>query len=78
MATGARALELLSGFVRLPNGLYERFEEVVYESVFDLVQVREALLRCGFARVHLARWQELLSPLQQPEDEERVFFVAAK
>jgi hypothetical protein len=51
---------------------------VVYESVFDLVQVREALLRCGFARVHLARWQELLSPLQQPEDEERVFFVAAK
>lgn len=73
-----RALEMLSGFVRLPNGLYERFEEAVYESVFDLAQVQEALLRCGFPHVRLARWQDLHSPLAEPEEEDRVFFIATK
>lgn len=68
----------ISGFVRLPNGLYERFEEVVFNTAFKMERVRDALLSVGWKNVYFARIQDLKTALDEPEKEGRVFFVASK
>lgn len=73
-----RAWTRISGFLRLENGLYERFEETAYNTVFDLQEVREALLNVGWRKVHFARVDDLSTPLDDPESEVRVFIVANK
>jgi SAM-dependent methyltransferase len=73
-----RAWTHLSGFTRLANGLYERFEETVYNTVFDLVWVREALLETGWQDVYCARVEDLAQPWEEPEKDKRAFFVAHK
>ncbi|GAA6750755.1 class I SAM-dependent methyltransferase [Thermus antranikianii] len=73
-----RAWMRISGFVRMPNGLYERFEETVFNTVFELEKVREALLDIGWKNVYFARIQDLKAPLDEPEQEGRVFIVASK
>lgn len=73
-----RAYTRLSGFLKKTGELYERFEETVYNSVFDMNQVRDSLLRIGWRDVHFARYEELAMPIIEPEKEDRVFFVAHK
>lgn len=67
----------ISGFFRMPNGLYERFEETVYNTVFAMERVRQMLLDVGWQNVYFARIQDLKSPLAEPEKEIRVFAVAS-
>jgi SAM-dependent methyltransferase len=73
-----RAYTRLSGFIRVSDGLYERFEETVFNTVFDLSWVHDTLLEIGWQHVHCARIDELTTPLDEPEREGRVFFVAFK
>ncbi len=73
-----RAITKLSGFVRRPDGQYERFNEIVTNTVFDMQTVGDALRRIGWRHVHCARQQELAVPIDDPESEGRVFFVARK
>jgi SAM-dependent methyltransferase len=73
-----RAWTQVSGFLRTPKGLYERFEETVYNTVFDLAWVRQMLLEIGWQEVHCARIEELDQPIEEPEREVRTFFVARK
>lgn len=73
-----RAHTQVSGFIRLANGLYERFEETVFNTVFEMAWVRDALIATGWQRVHYARIEDLSSPIAEPEKEDRVFFVAHK
>jgi hypothetical protein len=73
-----RAYTQLSGFVQTTEGLYQRFEETVYNTVFEMVAVRDTLLDIGWQSVHFARIEDLASPIQEPEGEARVFFVARK
>ena len=73
---GGRAQVLLSGFIRVAEGRYERFEEVAYNTVFKLDDVKQALLDAGWNRIHLARGQDLATPVDDPEQEGRIFFVA--
>jgi SAM-dependent methyltransferase len=73
-----RALTRISGFARARDDLYERFEETVFNTAFDMAQVREMLLAAGWRGVHFARLQELATPLDEPEEEGRVFIVAQK
>lgn len=75
---GDRAFTKLSGFFRMANGLYERFDETVFNYVFDMAWVREALLRTGWQHVHCARFDDLATPIPDPEQEDRTFFVANK
>jgi ubiquinone/menaquinone biosynthesis C-methylase UbiE len=72
-----RAWIKLTGFVRNSSGLYERFEETVYNTVFSLDWVRKVLNDVGWTNVHFARIRDLSTPLAQPEDEGRVFVVAS-
>lgn len=73
-----RAVMTISGFIRSDGEMYERFEETVFNTVFSLREVEEALLKTGFQEAHAARVQELSEPLAAPENEGRVFFVAKK
>lgn len=71
-----RAYTRITGFNRLENGTYERFDETVFNCAFDLKDVEKALLEQGFRFIHLARLDDLAVPLEKPEEERRVFVVA--
>ena len=75
---GQKAFMRISGFVPGGDGLYERFEETAYEVAFDLRTVREALRETGFRRVHFARLQDLDAPVDDPEQETRIFILAER
>ena len=73
-----RASIHITGFARMVEGAYERFEEITYNTLFVVAEVRAALLESGAREVHFARLKDLTAPLDDPESERRVFFVATK
>jgi len=73
-----KAWTRITGFIRTRDNLYERFEETAFNTVFDVPRVRNALLDIGWREVHFARIQDLRTPIEKPEEEGRVFFVAQK
>jgi SAM-dependent methyltransferase len=73
---GTRAEMRVTGFTRQPNGLYERFEQQVFNTLFALDDVQAALAAAGLGDAYPARLEALEAPLAAPEDETRVFFVA--
>ena len=75
---GNRAYTRVSGFIRAADGRYDRFEETVYNTVFDMAWVRETLLQIGWREVRFATHEALETPIIEPEKERRVFFVAQK
>lgn len=76
--TSERAWMKVTGFVRNGAGLYERFEQTAYNTVFAMDAVQAALLATGWQQVYFARLQDLKTPLEEPEAEGRVFVVAQK
>jgi SAM-dependent methyltransferase len=75
---GDRAWTRISGFVRREDGLYERFDETAFNTVFDLLKVKEELHRAGWSKAYFARVRELATPIDEPEQEGRIFIVASK
>jgi SAM-dependent methyltransferase len=73
-----RALVHISGFFPVENGLYERFEETAYNTIFNLQEVEVALREAGFVSVRFARLLDLGTPVPDPELEPRIFIVAEK
>lgn len=68
----------ISGFYPVENGLYERFEETAYNTAFDLRDVEAALREAGFRQVRFARSSDFSTPVEEPEQESRIFIVAEK
>lgn len=75
---GNKAWARITGFIQEPDGLYRRFEETVFNTVFDLERVQAALLNIGWPNVYFARVHDLKTPVAEPENETRVFVVARK
>jgi SAM-dependent methyltransferase len=73
-----KAWTKITAFLRLPNGLYERVDETVFNTVFEMERVKDALLEVGWKKAYFARIQDLKTPLDEPEKEGRVFIVASK
>jgi len=73
-----RAYTQISGFLRQENGLYKRFNQVAYNSIFALDEVATALAEAGFASSHFAQAQALDVPVEDPERYGRVFIVARR
>jgi SAM-dependent methyltransferase len=73
-----KAWTKITGFVQDESGLYERFDETVYNTVFEMAAVRDWLLVAGFREVYFALDDDLSSLIQNPEEQKRVFFVARK
>lgn len=74
----AKAYARLSGCVANDEGAFERFEDVVYNTAFDLGTVRQLLLDTGWRAAHVARLDALGEPLADPEGEQRAWFVASR
>jgi hypothetical protein len=68
----------ISGFVQTVNGAYERFTETIYNTVFNLEEVRAKLLEIGWKTVNITTVEDLRTPVKNPEKERRIFFVAQK
>ncbi len=75
---GERGYTRITGFIREDDGRYTRFEENAYNTVFDLVHVRDLLEDTGWHSVYFARAADLAAPLDEPEREGRVFVVASR
>jgi SAM-dependent methyltransferase len=73
-----RAYMKFSGFVPTEEGLYTRFDEVVFNTVFKMKWVKETLLEIGWKDVYFARISDLKTPISEPEREGRIFVVASK
>jgi SAM-dependent methyltransferase len=73
-----KAWTRITGFIQTSDGLYERFEETAFNSVFEMARVKNALLDIGWKNVYFAKIQDLNTPITEPEHEGRVFIVASK
>ena len=73
-----RAWTKITGFIRLESGFYERFDETVYNTVFDMETVKEVLFEIGFQEVYYARGNDLTQSISGPENEAKVFLVCRK
>ena len=68
----------ITGFVRQEDGCYTRVDQTAFNSVFDLDAVASLLRDIGFVGVYCALVDALDTPLENPEQESRIFFVAHK
>lgn len=75
---GDRAFTQISGYVRAEDGRYDRFNEVIANTVFDMVDVRAALSDAGFSTAYPAVLRALAEPIEDPEAVGRVFWVARR
>lgn len=73
-----RAYMHISGFLRVSENHFERFEETAYNTIFALDEVADAVRASGFDAVRFCRLQDLHTPLSDPELETRVYVVAGK
>jgi len=73
-----KAWTRITGFTQVSKGLYERFDETVFSSVFEMEAVKNALIDVGWKNVSFAQIQNLKAPISEPEKEGRVFIVASK
>ena len=71
-----RAYARISGFIRDDDGRYSRFEEVFYNTPFRLSEVRALLEESGMADVHLLSFSDFMAVDGDPEEMQRVAFVA--
>jgi SAM-dependent methyltransferase len=73
-----KAWTRISGFLKREDGLFERFDETAYNTVFDLIKVKELLHQAGWPNAYFARVQDLETSVEEPEKEGRIFIVASK
>ncbi|MCB2229780.1 class I SAM-dependent methyltransferase [bacterium] len=73
-----KAVMRISGFCRNDNNSFARFDETVFNTAFDLQQVRAALQETGWRNTRFASINSLSTPLEDPESEGRVFAVAER
>jgi SAM-dependent methyltransferase len=72
------AVTRISGFIKEGDDLYSRFEEIVYNYVYQLEEVQKILEDTGWHQVYFTRIDDLEKNIENPETEERVFIVAKK
>ena len=75
---GNKAWTRISGFIRQPDGSYQRFEQTAYNTVFEMEKVKQMLMKVGWKQVYFARVSYLSTPIDEPEKEGRVFVVAGR
>ena len=78
VAADDRMYTHITGFVRQEDGRYTRVDQTAFNSVFDLDAVASLLRDTGFVGVYCALIDTLDTPLDNSEQESRVFFVARK
>ena len=72
------AITRVSGFVKDEDERYSRFEEIAYNYVYPLAEVKEILQGIGWSQVYFALIEDLEKNVEDPEKEDRIFVVAKK
>lgn len=72
------ALTKITGFVKNETGLYERFDETIKNTVFDLNLVKKALLAESFSEVYFSSLPDFNRKGDFPEERNRSFIIARK
>lgn len=72
----SKGYKKFTGFLKRTDGLYHRFEELIFAVGHRLDAVRQALEEAGFGRVHVAKLDALGQAVPEPESEDRVLFVS--
>jgi SAM-dependent methyltransferase len=76
---GSRAQTLFTGFTRDGDSdKFTRFEESIYNTVFDLTSVQQLLTDTGWASAYFAQSDDLALPISEPELEDRVWIIARR
>lgn len=73
---GEKAATRMTGFVRAGDGRWERFEELRTPTLFPAPAVLAALRDAGWARAWAATIDDLGAEIPDPEEFERIWFVA--
>jgi hypothetical protein len=73
---GEKAMGRMTGFAREMDSTWERFEEFWSLTFFPPTEVVEALHAVGWTRVWIADADDLASPVDDPDQLDRVFFLA--
>lgn len=75
---GVRAWTKITGFLRVANGSFERIDESIFNTAFEMETVKNLLVDVGWKDVYFARISDLRTALSEPEKEGRVFIIASK
>lgn len=62
-----KAVISISGFTRKNNGEYEKFEQVIYNTVFETKLIEKLLREVGWSKVYFAKIEDLTMPIDSPE-----------
>lgn len=73
-----KAYAKFSCFIRNNESLYERAEETIFNTLYVMDNVRNALLEVGWKDVYFAKINNLNKAILQPEEERRIFVIAKK
>jgi len=73
-----RAWTRITGFIRNTDGKYDRFEETIFNTAFNLDEVKNLLISAGWRKVSLVSESNFYTPLDEPENYSRVFFISEK
>ncbi|WP_025028232.1 class I SAM-dependent DNA methyltransferase [Caldalkalibacillus mannanilyticus] len=74
-----KACTVFSGFVKQKNNdTYVRFQQIVYNTIFELDKVKNYLLDIGWSKVDFTLSHDLNQVLKDPESVHRVFVIAKK
>lgn len=67
------------GFVKKEgDNVYYKYDQIIYNTVFNMQNVKEYLQEAGFKLVKFAHVYNLLKDVENPELEDRVFIIATK
>jgi len=73
-----RAYVRIYGYVKNNRGNYVRFEENMFNQAFDMDEVEGLLNQVGFDEIYPTVIESLELSVDEPESEERIFFIAKK
>ncbi len=77
-ARNACSLMEITGFLKSGDGSYQRFDQSLVNFVYNLREIGSFLRHLGLAEVRFTRVDNLSRAIANPEEEERIFFVAHK
>ena len=67
-----------SGFIKNKLNTYDKFNEVVYNTVFPLNSVKESLQKLNFHNIYFTTPDNFFEKVKDPEKLDRIFIIAEK
>lgn len=74
----SHAITKITGFIKRPNDIYERFDDTVAEVVVGMDEVERCLYNTGFGHIRIASRKELTGTCDDPESLSKAFFFVTK